>query len=78
MQYTVSAHCTDCIERPIETWTTQTLLSFYFYDDWLEVPRLGVESELYGRPMPKPQQCGIQAASVTYTTAHGNAESLTH
>ena len=26
---------------------------------------------------PQPQQCGIQAISVTYTTAHGNAGSLT-
>jgi len=29
-------------------------------------------------PTPQPQQCGIQATSVTYTTAHGNAGSLTH
>ena len=28
--------------------------------------------------MPQPQQCRIWAVSVTYTTAHGNAESLTH
>ena len=28
--------------------------------------------------MPEPQQCGIRAASATYTTAHGNAGSLTH
>ena len=28
--------------------------------------------------MPQPQQCGIQAASVTNTTAHQNARSLTH
>ena len=27
-------------------------------------------------PTPQLQQCGIQAASVTYTTAHGNAGSL--
>ena len=26
----------------------------------------------------QPQQCGIQATSVIYTTAHGNARSLTH
>ena len=26
----------------------------------------------------QPQQCKIQAASATYTTAHGNAGSLTH
>ena len=30
------------------------------------------------RPMPEPQQCGIRAASATYTTAHGNARSLIH
>ena len=28
--------------------------------------------------MSEPQQLGIRAASVTYTTAHGNAGSLTH
>ena len=28
--------------------------------------------------MPQPQQRQIQAASATYTTAHGNARSLTH
>ena len=38
------------------------------------VPWLGVESELQ---LPQPQQHGIQAASVTYTTAHGNDKSLT-
>ena len=27
--------------------------------------------------MPEPQQCGIRAESETYTTAHGNAGSLT-
>ena len=40
----------------------------------MKVPKLGVESE----PMPQPQQCQIRAESVTYTTAHGNARSLTH
>ena len=29
------------------------------------------------QPTPQPQQLKIQAASVTYTTAHGNARSLT-
>ena len=29
-------------------------------------------------PTPEPQQCQIQAASVNYTTAHGNAGFLTH
>ena len=30
------------------------------------------------QPTPQPQQCQIQAISVTYTTAHGNTRSLTH
>ena len=30
------------------------------------------------RPTPQPQQCQIRAASATYSTAHGNARSLTH
>ena len=53
------------------------LLIFVFlglHPKQMEVPRLGVESEL-------PQQLGVQAlASSTYTTAHGNgnAGSLTH
>ena len=29
-------------------------------------------------PIPQPQQRGTKAMSVTYTTAHGNASSLTH
>ena len=43
-----------------------------------EVPRLGVESKLQLWLRPQPQQHGIQVASVTYTTVHGNAGSLTH
>ena len=39
----------------------------------LQVPRLGVESELY-----LPQQLGIRAASAACTTAHSNTGSLTH
>ena len=35
-------------------------------------------SEPYLWPTPQPQQHGIWAASVAYTTAHGNARSLTH
>ena len=30
------------------------------------------------RPTPEPQQLGIQTTSAAYTTAHGNARSLTH
>ena len=43
-----------------------------------EVPSLGVQSELQLRPMPQPQQRQIWAASVSYTTAHGNTGSLAH
>ena len=44
----------------------------------MEVPGLGVESELQLLAMPQPQQLRIWAASVTYTTVHGNAGSLIH
>ena len=30
------------------------------------------------RPTPQPQQHGIQAMTATFSTAHGNASSLTH
>ena len=52
----------------------------------MEVPRLGVELELqlasyvatHLHIYTHPEQCGIQAKSVIYTTAHSNAGSLTH
>ena len=44
----------------------------------LEVPRLGVESELHPLAMPQSQQRGIRAMSVTYTTAHDNTRFLNH
>ena len=44
----------------------------------MEVPRLGVESELQLLPTPQPQQHGIQAVAVTYTTVPNNAGYLTH
>ena len=44
----------------------------------MEVPRLGVESELQLPAYTAPQQRRIRASSATYTTAHGNARSLTH
>ena len=44
----------------------------------MEVPRLEVKSELLPWSTPQAQQCRIRAESVTYTTAHGNAGSLTH
>ena len=39
----------------------------------MEVPRLGVKSELQ-----LPTYTTVQAASATYGTAYGNARSLTH
>ena len=41
----------------------------------MEVPRLGVESQLQLQLMPQAQ---IQPSLVTYTTAHGHARFLTH
>ena len=41
-------------------------------------PGQGLNRSCSHRPTPEPQQCGIRAASATYTTAHGNAGSLTH
>ena len=40
--------------------------------------RPGVKSELQLWPMPEPQQYQIKTASANYTTAYGNALSLTH
>ena len=44
----------------------------------MEVPRLGVESDLWLLAYTQPQQRRTRAPSATYTTAHGNAWSLTH
>ena len=45
----------------------------------MEVPRLGSNWSCSRQPTPQPQQRrGIPATSATYTTAHGNAGSLTH
>ena len=43
----------------------------------MEVPEPGVELELQLRPLPQPEQHGIRATSLSYTTAWGNAGSLT-
>ena len=44
----------------------------------VEVPRLGVESELQlpAYVMPQPQQCRIRAVSATHTAAHDIAGSV--
>ena len=44
----------------------------------MEVPRLGVESELQLPAYTTATVIQIQATSATYTTAHGNAGSPTH
>ena len=42
----------------------------------MEIPRL--IRAVAAKPTPEPQQCRIRATSATYTTAYGNARSLTH
>ena len=44
----------------------------------MEVPRLGSYRSCSHWPIPEPQQYQIRAVSATYTTAPGNAKSLTH
>ena len=44
----------------------------------MEDPRLGSNQSCSCWSTPDTQQRGIWAASATYTTAHGNTESLTH
>ena len=44
----------------------------------MEVPRLGVESELLPSAYTTATATPVWAPSVTYTTAHGNTRSLTH
>ena len=54
---------------------------FFFlgsHSQHMEVSRLRIKSELQPWPMPQPQQRRIWTMSATYTTAHGNASSLTH
>ena len=59
----------------------QTFPFFFFFLQLhlrhMEVPRLGVNTELQLRPTPQPQQLWIQAACATYTAAYGNTRSLT-
>ena len=44
----------------------------------MEVPRLGVQTELQLPTYVKPQQSQIQAETVTYTAVQVNTGSLTH
>jgi len=43
-----------------------------------QFPGYGSSQSYSCRPMPRSQQRGIQAMSLTYTTAHDNSGSLTH
>ena len=61
------------------------MLFFFFFFAFLgphpqhmEVPRLGVKSELQLLPTPQPQQRQICTRSLTYSTAHSNTGPLTH
>ena len=54
-------------------------LSFLGLYLWhMEVPKLRVKLELLLLAFTTATQCRIQAASLTYATAHGNTGSLTH
>ena len=51
---------------------------FWLYLQYTEVPRLKSNRSCSCWLMPQPQQCWVQTASLTYTTAQGNARSLTY
>ena len=57
-------------------------LSFCLFQGWIQgmwrFPGYGSNWSCSRQPTPQPQQLGIRAVSATYTTAHGNAGSLTH
>ena len=61
-----------------------TLKNFFFFSLFRAAPaaygsfHMKLNQSCSCWPIPQPQQCGPQAAPVTYTTAHGNTGSLTH
>ena len=63
---------------------SRALMNFYYYYYFcFLVAYGGSQTRGWNRsyscwPTPQPQQCRIWSKSVTYTTAHGNARSLTH
>ena len=77
--YHLDHSCTDSHKRQGLFFS---FLSFSFpfwpYPWHMEVPRLGSNRSCSRQPIPEPQQCRIQATSVTFTTAHGNAGSLAY
>ena len=51
---------------------------WWWLGSWkMELPRLRSNQSCSGQPTPYPQQCQIQAMSITYATACGNMGSLT-
>ena len=60
-------------------WTRFAIFFFLGLHLWhMEVARLGSNWCSSCQPMPQPQQLRIPATSVTYTSGHSNARSLTH
>ena len=75
------------LEFPCETiwaWYLFVWIVFFFFfflgphPLHIEVPRLGVETELQLPAYTHQQPSGIRALSSTYTTPHSNTRSLTH
>ena len=72
--------------KGVSSWSlnNEDLKKYFFSIFWgphpqhMEVPRLGSIRSCSHWPTPKPQQRGIRAVSVNYTTAHSNVGSLTH
>ena len=67
----------------LEVQTTESffcfiLISLGLHLQHIEVPRLRVKSELQLPAYTTAEATSDLAASVTYTTAHGNAGSFTH
>ena len=56
----------------------RSIIIIIIYLQHVEIPGPGVEMELQLWSIQQPQQCQILAASEKYTTACGNARSLTH
>uniref|UniRef100_A0A8D1TM48 Ras protein specific guanine nucleotide releasing factor 1 n=1 Tax=Sus scrofa TaxID=9823 RepID=A0A8D1TM48_PIG len=67
---------------PCQSWTFIYFLLFFIFcflgshPQHMEVPRLGVESELQLLTYATAMQCGIQATSASHTTAHSSEISM--
>ena len=73
-----SRDCLAWTHLPSFCWFSHPFFFFWLHLLYMEVFRVVAESELPLRPLPQTQQHRIQATSATYTTACGNARSLTH